>query len=281
MVDTPFHPQSRYQCGPASLATILLASGVDVGVERLTNDVFIPGRKGSLQLEMVAATRQHGLLPYQPDSDFDGLMRFLNQGSPVLVLMNPGLRVLPVYHYAVLIGYIPAADQVILRSGRDYRLTMPRSQFTPAWDKAGKWSLVALRPGHIPGKINIDRYLESVMAMETIGKTEEAGQGYRALVELSPGNTLARFGLANTLYARGKFEQAVTHYGHVLVIDKEHFPARNNLADSLLKLGRCEQALAAISYDGDSTKWQSAVAQAFQQTRAEIEKTCRFYAGSG
>ncbi|MFT3858674.1 MAG: hypothetical protein QM742_14630 [Aquabacterium sp.] len=57
---TPFFPQTALQCGPAALATVMGASGLDVSPEALIPQVFVPGRGGSLQIEMLAAARRHG-----------------------------------------------------------------------------------------------------------------------------------------------------------------------------------------------------------------------------
>ena len=62
--DTPFYPQTQYQCGPAALATVLQYYGVDTTPDELSGQVYIPERKGSLQIEMIAAARQQGMLPY-------------------------------------------------------------------------------------------------------------------------------------------------------------------------------------------------------------------------
>ena len=49
----PFHPQELYQCGPAALATVLNWSGEQVRPSALVDEVYLPGRQGSLQLEML------------------------------------------------------------------------------------------------------------------------------------------------------------------------------------------------------------------------------------
>lgn len=64
LVQTPFYPQSRYQCGPAALATVLNHAGVDVGPVDLVGQVYAPSRRGTFQVEMLAATRRHGRLAY-------------------------------------------------------------------------------------------------------------------------------------------------------------------------------------------------------------------------
>src|SRR5207237_9306004 len=50
LTQVPFFPQDEYQCGPAALATVLASSGVKVTPEELVAQVYIPERKGSLQI---------------------------------------------------------------------------------------------------------------------------------------------------------------------------------------------------------------------------------------
>src|SRR5690606_28591997 len=87
----PFHPQTEYHCGPAALAGILGASGVAPGVadpDALAPKVYLPGRKGSLQLELVGATRRAGRIPYEVDATPEALLAELAADRPVLVLQN-------------------------------------------------------------------------------------------------------------------------------------------------------------------------------------------------
>ncbi|TMH63749.1 MAG: hypothetical protein E6H57_16700, partial [Betaproteobacteria bacterium] len=103
LTQVPFFPQSEYQCGPAALATALAASGVKVTPEELVPEVYLPERKGSLQIEMLAAARRHGMVSYQLAPRFGDLLREIAAGNPVIVLQNLGLR--DGWHYAVAIGY--------------------------------------------------------------------------------------------------------------------------------------------------------------------------------
>lgn len=56
----PFYPQQAYQCGPAALAGVLGAAGATIDPETLAPQVYLPGRRGSLQAELVAAARRAG-----------------------------------------------------------------------------------------------------------------------------------------------------------------------------------------------------------------------------
>ena len=101
---TPFYPQEDYQCGPAVLATLLGASGNTVSPEVLVHEIYIPDRQGSLQPELVAAARKRGLVIYRLRPKLDDLLGQLNSGLPVLILQNHGIRQLPIWHYAVVVG---------------------------------------------------------------------------------------------------------------------------------------------------------------------------------
>ena len=72
---------------------------VDVSPEELTEKVFIPARKGSLQLEMVGAARSYERLAVQLEPTLDAILLELQHGHPVLVLQNLGMRWLPVWHW--------------------------------------------------------------------------------------------------------------------------------------------------------------------------------------
>ena len=102
---TPFYAQEDYQCGPASLAALLNHAGRDATPASLAPQVYLPARQGSLQAELLAATRRHGLLAYVLEPRLEALLREIAAGAPVLVLQNLALDWAPQWHYAVAIGY--------------------------------------------------------------------------------------------------------------------------------------------------------------------------------
>ncbi|HEY3517213.1 MAG TPA: hypothetical protein VGL98_09230, partial [Gammaproteobacteria bacterium] len=88
----PFFPQTEYQCGPAALATVLKHAGADVDADALTPEVYAPGLRGSLQPELLGATRRHGFIPYVIEPEPSALAAELAARRPVLVLQNLGLE---------------------------------------------------------------------------------------------------------------------------------------------------------------------------------------------
>ena len=271
---TPFFPQIQYQCGPASLATVLNESGLTTDPATLAAEVYLPDRKGALQVEMIAAVRRHGRIPYEIDKDLQSIIDQLEHRMPVLVLLNLGISALPVYHYAVVIGYEPDSDSIIMRSGEDYRLLMSRLRFLSAWSKTGSWALTVPPIGKLPAKVNVERFLRSVIALESVGQWQAAQQNYLTVLGKWPDNTLARFGLANTLRTEGKLTEAADQYSKVLKQDASHKPARNNLADTLLRLGRCDAAMSVLQPALIKDISDSDIDKAVNTTHAEIQEAC-------
>ncbi|MBM4196338.1 MAG: hypothetical protein FJ197_04455 [Gammaproteobacteria bacterium] len=89
LTSVPFFPQTVHQCGPAALATVLVASGLDTTPEALVPQVYVPGRKGSFAVELAAATRRAGRIAYTVESP-QAMLQEIAAGNPVLVLQDLG-----------------------------------------------------------------------------------------------------------------------------------------------------------------------------------------------
>ncbi|MDH5737835.1 MAG: PA2778 family cysteine peptidase, partial [Gammaproteobacteria bacterium] len=113
----PFFPQDAYQCGPAALATLLRHRDIQTEPDKLTDRVYLPARRGSLQVEMIATARSFGLLTYPLKPDLYQVLKEVDAGNPVLVFQNLSLPFWPQWHYAVVAGYDLPQRELILRSG--------------------------------------------------------------------------------------------------------------------------------------------------------------------
>jgi hypothetical protein len=233
LADTPFHSQERYQCGPAALATVLNVQGMAITPEALVAQVYLPARKGSLQMEIVAAVRRHGLLPVQVEPSLGALMAEIQEGHPVLVLQNLGLNWLPRWHYAVVVGYDLERQELILRSGTEPRRITPFSVFLKTWDRSKRWGIVVLKPGAFPARTDANAYLQAVSALEASGKAEEARAAFRAASKKWPDNPVAWLGLGNAEYALGHYPSAEQAFRQAMAAKPDAAPAWNNLAYAL------------------------------------------------
>ena len=246
LTEVPFFPQQEYHCGPAALASIFTYHGTEVEPDQIADLIYIPGLKGSLQTEVVAATRQFELLPVQLDGTLESLLREIAAGNPVFVLQNLGLDSVPVWHYEVVIGYDFAERAVILRSGLNPRILRPFSVFEQTWKRAGYWALAIVDTHHIPDSVEVGAYLETVIAMEQVGRIESAHQAYNTALQRWPDSMLAHSGFGNTAYALGDFVTAASAYLAALEINPDKAQLWNNYAYTLAQLGRHEASMQAI-----------------------------------
>jgi hypothetical protein len=244
--NTPYFSQKRYQCGPASLAMLLGASDVVTHPNALVPHTYLPGRQGSLQLELVGACRKFNRIPYVIDPDISALSEELRAGRPVLVLQNLGLNILPAYHYAVVIGLLPP-DSIVLRSGDKQRLVMDMEHFLVTWKRSGLWGMIVLKPGELPINPDPVRYLAAVSAFELSGNLLEATKGYQAAQTAWPENQTTLFALGNNYLSQGKYPEAEAVFRRLVENNPDHIAALNNLAEVFARQGCYSQASVSIN----------------------------------
>jgi tetratricopeptide (TPR) repeat protein len=244
LLDAPFFPQEDHQCGPSALATVLEASGTAALPEQLVAEVYLPGREGSLQQELLAAARRRGRLAYVLPDDPGALLAEIGAGRPVLILQNLGIDAHPLWHYAVLIGFDAVRNQVVLRSGRQDRLVMSWRRFEGSWRRGGRWAATMLDPGMLPTQPVALNYLDACAGLEAAGMFDAAASSYAAAADRWPENPLVHLGQGNVAYARGDLGAAVAAYRRGVRLAPADAALRNNLAQALLDSGCVEQALA-------------------------------------
>ena len=272
--DTPFFPQEEYQCGPAALATLLNSSGRTVRPEELVAKVYVPGKRGSFQPELLAATRSYERIPYVIPPEMSALLAELAHGRTVLVFQNLGARLLPVWHYAVVIGFSLEKDRIILRSGTSKRLEQSARRFLKTWKRGEYWGMVALAPGELPATGDISRYLKAVAAAESSGQLNLAISSYQAALDRWPDNSTALFGLGNSFFKSGNFSQAEQSYRKLLQTNPDHTATRNNLAQMLADQGRCREARQIIDEALSSSDPEPWLSEALIATSEQIS-SCR------
>ena len=250
LTDVTFFPQEDFHCGPAALAMVLSAANIKVTPEELVDQVYIPARKGSLQVEMIAAARRHGLVAYQLAPILSDVLHEISAGTPVIVLENYGFSAppflnFPQWHYAVAIGYDFMDNRIMRRSGIHARQSMPFSVFEYLWKRDGHWAMVAVPPERIPVTAKEDRYTSAVIALEKSGQIKAANIAYRTLLRRWPNSYAGLMGLGNTAYALQEKDAAEAAFLKATQLNPTAVAAFNNLATVLAERQNFEDAIVA------------------------------------
>jgi hypothetical protein len=244
LAEVPFFPQEDYQCGPAALATVLGAAGVARTPEQLVEQVYLPDKQGSLQLELLGAARRAGVVPYPLATQPGELLREVAAGHPVVVLQNLRNDLLPQWHYAVVVGYDLDTQAVVLRSGTFKRLVMTIDAFDRSWARGGRWAFVALPPERLPATARENEYVAAATTLERVSGAQ-GRRAYETALAAWPGNLFARMALGNAAYRQRQLDVAQAHYAQAARAHPDSADAWNNLAQALHELGRAGEAREA------------------------------------
>jgi len=245
----PFFPQTEYHCGPAALATVLANAKVKVKPDDLVSQVYVPGRKGSFQVEMLAAARRHGMISYQLAPRHEDLLREVAAGTPVILLQNFGIGPIENWHYAVVVGYDLDEDHLVLRSGEKQRQVLKSGLNEFVWRKADYWAMIVVPPNRIPATAQEEPWLSAIAAFERVNP-RAARTAYTTFLKRWPANVNASVGLANTYHAAGDLKEAERVLRAALAREPDSVVVLNNLAQTLSDQGRNLEALAYINRAG-------------------------------
>lgn len=265
-LDVPFIAQQEYYCGPAALAEIAQFWGLTVDQQSLAKQLFIPGKKGSLAIEMQAAGRQLGLLPYPLSKNLSAILSEVNAGNPVLVFQNLGFSWWPQWHYAVVVGYDLSEEMLILHSGSRQDYQLPFRTFMATWTRTNYWARVLTDSSRVPDTAKPAQYIASANEFEQLGDLDRAMSFYTLAAEQWPNSKPVLTALANAALTQGDARLAAELFEKILQSHPDDPALWNNYAFALLKESCHDKALAAItkavSLAEDKTP--------YQQSREEI-----------
>ncbi|MBE9555846.1 MAG: PA2778 family cysteine peptidase [Proteobacteria bacterium] len=245
VADVPFFPQEKYFCGPAATAMTLAWSGLPVTQEEMAEQVYTPGREGTLQPDVIAAMRRNGRLAVPVDS-LRELLGEIAAGRPVLVFQNLGLKIYPRWHFAVAIGYDLDDGELIMHTGPWDNRPVALRTFEHTWRRGGYWALVALKPGEMPVAAKEAEVVRAAAGLERVNRPVDAAVAYEAILERWPHSFPAWMGLGNARYAMKNLAGAEQAWRGAIAADPQNAaPAWNNLAYVLQALGHRPQAIDA------------------------------------
>lgn len=242
----PFYPQQQYYCGPTTLAEVANYHGLPFSPTDIAPLSFVPGLAGSLQIEMVAATRQLGMLAYEQQGSMTLLLSLLAEDIPVIVLQNNSIALLPQWHYAVAIGYDISAQELILHSGvtKNHRLNF--ATFERTWQRGNYWMLAMLPTHKTSVLLNPFIYVKACQDLLDTQQSEAGIAAMQSAVKQWPEYWLGYFLLANH-YLDTQPERAVDWYSQGYQYAKNELSYLNNYAYALGQIQCYAEAKALIT----------------------------------
>lgn len=258
--DVPFHAQDAYQCGPASLAMVLNQRHIKVTPEELKEQIYLPERQGSLQIEIVAAARQYDLLVYPLEKKLLAILSEVAAGNPVLVMQNLAFNWYPQWHYAVVVGYDLPNQELIVHSGLNRAQREPFKVFLRTWDRAGRWARVTLPTNSLPATAQPLTYLSAASDLEQTGRLPGALQAYQRAATQWPEQPTAQLGIGNVLWAQNQRFAAIAQFQQLVNNFPDFQPGWTNLASALQTLD-CPVAAQQATECSQQTSKAAACAQ--------------------
>jgi len=159
-----------------------------------------------------------------------------------VVLVNFSVKAIPVWHYAVVVGYDLDKGEVIVRSAGRSRDAWSFSFLEFFWRDSNYWSMLALAPGRLPATAREAESAAAAAALEQAGRPREARETYRALLARWPDNLTGLIGLGNVEYALKDRTAAERAFRRASEAHPQSAAAFNNLAYVLAESGRLPEA---------------------------------------
>ena len=242
----PFYPQQEYFCGPTALSEVLNYYENNYDPEKLAQEMFIPIKEGSLQIEMVSLTRRLNFIPYAEKSSLKKILNWVAQDIPVIVFQNLGLDSLPYWHYAVVIGFDLNKETISLHTGLSENRQVPMAVFENTWRRSDYWVLTPLPSGKISSDMDPLTYIQAALDVLRTGDQLVAVNALKLAHRTWEHNWLASFSLGNHYYDVNLTE-SISWFEASLGRDNNQLAIWNNYLYALEKNGCYEQARSALA----------------------------------
>jgi ABC-type bacteriocin/lantibiotic exporter with double-glycine peptidase domain len=140
----PFYPQSKYQCGPASLASVLNYYGFPVTPGEIANAIYEKRLRGTLSIDLVLYAQRVGFSAKAYRGNLTDLKSHVSKDRPLIVFQDLGYPILSIPHFSVVVGYDDAEGNLILHSGKQTDKVTSYGRFLRTWREMDYWTLLIL-----------------------------------------------------------------------------------------------------------------------------------------
>ncbi|MCX7794401.1 MAG: C39 family peptidase [Thermodesulfovibrionales bacterium] len=144
VIDVPFYKQSDYECGPASLASVLnywhRTKGLgEVTLQEIINSIYSPYARGTLGIDLELYARNKGFTTLKKRGSIEELKRFIDSKIPPIILVTYGFYVYELDHFLVVKGY---NEKGIIVNSRKSDEFISYEELERIWKKTDYWMLI-------------------------------------------------------------------------------------------------------------------------------------------
>ncbi len=139
--NVPFRAQqSRDDCGPAALGSLLAHRGRELPIAAITAAVYHPALGGSLLPDLENFARAQGFATRSGRGELALLRREIEAGNPVLIPLQLGSWGISRPHYVVVFGY--AGDRFLAHVGTREKVWLAGADLLARWERMGRLYLL-------------------------------------------------------------------------------------------------------------------------------------------
>jgi ABC-type bacteriocin/lantibiotic exporter with double-glycine peptidase domain len=138
----PFIKQKDQFCGPAALASVLAYYGDNITQEEIAERVYTPKLDGALISDMENFARDSGYKAETASGDITAIEKEIDEGVPVILLVDKGRWMVSVPHYYVVYGYDSRKGIFIVNTGDEGGVEIPFERLDGEWEKMNRLMLI-------------------------------------------------------------------------------------------------------------------------------------------
>ena len=140
--DVPFVKQKDKYCGPSAMATVLQFYGQDVSQDEIAEAIYIPELNGTLISDMENYASAKGYSVHTSNGNIEELKTNIDNGIPVILLVDKGKWKVSVPHYYVAYGYNEEKETIILHTGYKKDQETSYAKLNKEWERMNNLMLV-------------------------------------------------------------------------------------------------------------------------------------------
>jgi ABC-type bacteriocin/lantibiotic exporter with double-glycine peptidase domain len=141
--EVPLAEGARDWCGPAALAAVLQYHGEETTAEEIARDIYLPGYRGSLNIDLLVWARKRGFEVWADAGSRERIMEAVCRDRPVICMVRKSGTVADRNHFVVVRGYDEGRGVLFVDGGEGREEVVGWEGFEREWGACGRWMLVA------------------------------------------------------------------------------------------------------------------------------------------